>query len=51
MAVNLSPLGGAVAAEYIAPVTAFKNRIINGAMQIDQRNAGIACQWIASAEL
>jgi hypothetical protein len=32
--------GGAVAAEYIAPVTAFKNRIINGAMQIDQRNAG-----------
>jgi hypothetical protein len=32
--------GGSVAAEYIAPVTAFKNRIINGAMQIDQRNAG-----------
>jgi hypothetical protein len=32
--------GGAVAAEYIAPVTSFKNRIINGAMQIDQRNAG-----------
>jgi len=32
--------GGAVAAEYIAPVTAFKNRIINPAMQIDQRNAG-----------
>jgi hypothetical protein len=32
--------GGAVAAEYIAPVTAFKNRIINGAMMIDQRNAG-----------
>jgi hypothetical protein len=32
--------GGAVAAEYIAPVTAFKNRIINGAMQIDQRNNG-----------
>jgi len=32
--------GGAVAAEYIAPVTSFKNRIINGAMQIDQRNGG-----------
>jgi len=32
--------GGAVAAEYSVPVTAFKNRIINGAMQIDQRNAG-----------
>ena len=32
--------GGAVAAEYIAPVTSFKNRIINGAMQIDQRNDG-----------
>jgi hypothetical protein len=34
--------GGAVTAEYIAPVTSFKNRIINGAMQIDQRNAGAA---------
>jgi hypothetical protein len=34
--------GGTVAAEYIAPVTSFKNRIINGAMQIDQRNAGAA---------
>jgi hypothetical protein len=34
--------GGAVAAEYIAPVTSFKNRIINGAMVIDQRNAGAA---------
>jgi hypothetical protein len=32
--------GGAVAAEYIAPVTSFKNRIINGDMRIDQRNAG-----------
>ena len=31
--------GGAVAAEYIAPVTSFKNRIINGAMQIDQRGS------------
>jgi hypothetical protein len=29
--------GGAVAAEYIAPVTSFKNRIINGAMQVWQR--------------
>jgi len=32
--------GGANAAEYLVPVTAFKNRIINGAMVIDQRNAG-----------
>jgi hypothetical protein len=31
---------GTVAAEYSVPVTAFKNRIINGAMQIDQRNNG-----------
>ena len=30
--------GGAVAAEYLVPVTSFKNRIINGAMQISQRN-------------
>jgi hypothetical protein len=32
--------GGSVTAEYSVPVTAFKNRIINGAMQIDQYNAG-----------
>jgi hypothetical protein len=32
--------GGSVTAEYSVPVTAFKNRIINPAMQIDQRNAG-----------
>jgi hypothetical protein len=32
--------GGTIPAEYSVPVTAFKNRIINGAMQIDQRNAG-----------
>ena len=32
--------GGATPAEYTVPVTAFKNRIINGAMMIDQRNAG-----------
>jgi hypothetical protein len=31
---------GADTSEYLVPVTAFKNRIINGAMQIDQRNAG-----------
>ena len=31
---------GTVTAEYSVPVTAFKNRIINGAMVIDQRNAG-----------
>ena len=32
--------GGSVPAEYITPVTGFKNRIINGDMKIDQRNAG-----------
>jgi hypothetical protein len=37
--------GGSVTAEYIAPVTAFKNRIINGAMQIDQRNAGASVTY------
>jgi hypothetical protein len=31
---------GNIASEYHVPVTAFKNRIINGAMVIDQRNAG-----------
>lgn len=31
---------GSVTAEYSVPVTAFKNRIINGDMRIDQRNAG-----------
>jgi hypothetical protein len=32
--------GGTDTSEYLVPVTAFKNRIINGAMMIDQRNAG-----------
>ena len=31
---------GNTTAEYLVPVTGFKNRIINGAMRIDQRNAG-----------
>jgi len=31
---------GADTSEYLVPVTQFKNRIINGAMVIDQRNAG-----------
>ena len=31
---------GNTTAEYLVPVTGFKNRIINGAMTIDQRNAG-----------
>jgi hypothetical protein len=31
---------GTNTAEYLVPVTQFKNRIINGAMTIDQRNAG-----------
>jgi hypothetical protein len=31
---------GAVSSNQVTPTTAFKNRIINGQMQIDQRNAG-----------
>ena len=31
---------GNTTAEYLVPVTGFKNRIINGDMSIDQRNAG-----------
>jgi hypothetical protein len=31
---------GSTTAEYLVPVTGFKNRIINGDMGIDQRNAG-----------
>ena len=34
--------GGAVTAEYIAPVTSFKNRIINGAMAVWQRGTSFA---------
>lgn len=37
--------GGADAAEYLVPVTAFKNRIINGQMAISQRN-GTSAQTI-----
>lgn len=40
--------GGAVTAEYSVPVTSFKNRIINGAMVIDQRNAGAAQNNLAA---
>jgi hypothetical protein len=40
--------GGTVASEYHVPVTAFKNRIINGNMAIDQRNAG-AAQTLANS--
>lgn len=32
--------GGSIAANAVTPVTGFKNRLINGAMMIDQRNAG-----------
>ncbi len=31
---------GSTTAEYLVPVTGFKNRLINGDMTIDQRNAG-----------
>jgi hypothetical protein len=41
--------GGADTSEYLVPVTSFKNRIINGAMQIDQRNAGASIS-IANTE-
>ena len=37
--------GGSVPSEYITPVTSFKNRIINGAMTIDQRNAGASVTY------
>ena len=51
---------GADTSEYIVPVTQFKNRIINGSMMIDQRNAGASVtipaadqytldRWLASA--
>lgn len=40
--------GGSVSAEYITPVTGFKNRIINGAMMIDRRNAGASISNNAS---
>jgi hypothetical protein len=41
--------GGTDAAEYLVPVTAFKNRIINGAMQVDQRNSGASVTVNAEA--
>jgi hypothetical protein len=41
--------GGSVAAEYLVPVTGFKNRIINGEMTIDQRNNGASVTPNASA--
>ena len=43
--------GGADTAEYLVPVTAFKNRIINGAMVIDQRNAGASVTITNTAAL
>lgn len=41
--------GGAVAAEYLVPVTGFKNRFINGGMTIDQRNNGASITPTSSA--
>ena len=41
--------GGADTSEYLVPVTQFKNRIINGAMVIDQRNAGASVTPSATA--
>jgi len=40
---------GNTTAEYLVPVTGFKNRIINGAMVIDQRNAGASVTPTSSA--
>jgi hypothetical protein len=40
---------GNTTAEYLVPVTSFKNRIINGAMVIDQRNAGASVTPSGSA--
>ena len=40
LGVTTPTYGGTDTSEYIVPVTGFKNRIINGAMMIDQRNAG-----------
>lgn len=40
LGVTAPTYAGTVTAEYSVPVTGFKNRIINGAMMIDQRNAG-----------
>jgi hypothetical protein len=43
--------GGAVTAEYSVPVTNFKNRIINGGMNTDQRNAAASQTFTAAAAL
>ena len=40
---------GSTTAEYLVPVTGFKNRIINGDMTIDQRNAGASVTIPANA--
>ena len=40
--------GGAISANAVTPVIAFKNKIINGQMQIDQRNAGASVTVPAS---
>lgn len=43
--------GGATTAEYLVPVTNFKNRVINGSMAVDQRNAGASQTITAAAAL
>ena len=42
LGISTPTYNGTVASEYQVPVTGFKNRIINGSMVIDQRNAGAA---------
>ncbi len=39
---------GSTTAEYLVPVTSFKNKLINGQFQIDQRNAGASVTASAS---
>jgi len=41
----------AISGQNISPVMSFKNRIINGAMAIDQRNSGAAQTITAAAAL
>ena len=41
--------GGAISANAVTPVNSFKNRIINGNMSIDQRNAGASVTNVGSA--
>jgi hypothetical protein len=43
--------GGTDTAEYITPVVGMKNRLINGSMQIDQRNAGASVSTSSGVQI